>query len=198
MDYSDLCRRNGQLIWREFSLDWIMARIIIVYSTTDGHTRDICQFLARVIEKRGNQVVLHSLADDAEIDLNPFDKIVIGASIRYGKHRPEVYAFIKNRLPVLNQKPNAFFSVNVVARKPDKNQPETNPYLLKFLRQVPWKPQKLAVFGGKIEYRKYPFWDRAMIRFIMWMTNGPTQPNTNIDFTNWNQVEDFGQVISEL
>jgi menaquinone-dependent protoporphyrinogen oxidase len=88
--------------------------------------------------------------------------------------------------------------VNVVARKPEKNKPETNPYLQKFLKQISWHPKKLAVFAGKIEYQKYRFWDRLMIRLIMWMTKGPTDPKTNIEYTNWNQVEDFGQVISEM
>ncbi len=180
------------LLWRS------MAKIIIIYSTTDGHTRDICQHLQQVIENRMNHVVLNSINDEAEIDLKPFDKIVIGASIRYGKHHPKVYQFIKNNLPILESKPNAFFTVNVVARKPEKNQPETNPYLLKFLRQIPWKPMKLAVFAGKIDYQKYNFSDRLMIRLIMWMTKGPTHPKTNIDFTNWSQVEDFGRVISEM
>jgi len=175
-----------------------MAKIIIIYSTTDGHTRHICQHLQQVIEKRSNQVVLNSINDDTEIDLNSFDKIVIGASIRYGKHRPKVYEFINKNLPVLESKPNAFFTVNVVARKPEKNHPDTNPYLLKFLRQIPWKPKNLAVFAGKINYQKYKFLDRMMIRFIMWITKGPTHPNTNVDFTDWSQVEDFGQVISDM
>jgi len=175
-----------------------MAKIIIIYSTTDGHTREICQYLQQVIEKRDNHVVLISINNEAEIDLKSFDKIVIGASIRYGKHSPKVIEFIKKNLHILERKSNAFFSVNVVARKPEKNQPETNPYLIKFLRQIPWKPMKLAVFAGKIDYQKYKFWDRLIIRLIMWMTKGPTDPKTNIDFTNWSQVEDFGQVISEI
>jgi len=175
-----------------------MAKIIIIYSTTDGHTLEICQHLQRVIEKQTNQVVLHSIDDDTEIDLNSFDKIVIGASIRYGKHRPRVYEFINKNLPVLENKPNAFFTVNVVARKLEKNHPDTNPYLLKFLRQIPWEPKNLAVFAGKINYQRYKFSDRIMIRFIMWITKGPTHPNTNVDFTDWSQVEDFGQVISDM
>lgn len=175
-----------------------MANIIIVYSTTDGHTRKICRRLQNMIEKQNNKVALISVNDEIEVDLKSYDKIVIGASIRYGKHSPNVYEFIKRNAQILERKPNAFFSVNVVARKPDKNSPETNPYLLKFLRQIPWEPKKLAVFAGKIDYQKYRFWDRLMIRLIMWMTNGPIDPKTNIEFTNWRQVEDFGQVINEM
>jgi menaquinone-dependent protoporphyrinogen oxidase len=175
-----------------------MAKITIIYSSTDGHTRVICQRLQQVIENRGNRVVLISIDDVTEIDLKSFDKIVVGASIRYGKHNLKIYQFIKQNFEILDSKPNAFFSVNVVARKPDKNQPETNPYLRKFLKQISWQPQKLAVFAGKIDYQRYRFWDRLLIRLIMWMTGGPTDPETNIEFTNWNQVEDFGKVINEM
>jgi menaquinone-dependent protoporphyrinogen oxidase len=175
-----------------------MANILIVYSTTDGHTRKICFHLQQVIENQSNQVTVVSVDDASAIDLDPFDKIVIGASIRYGKHSPAIYEFIKDNSRILDSKSNAFFSVNVVARKPEKNTPETNPYLKKFLKQISWKPKTLAVFAGKIDYQKYKFRDRFMIRLIMWMTKGPTDPETNIEFTNWNQVEEFGRVISEM
>jgi len=175
-----------------------MARILVIYSTTDGHTREICLRLQKVIENAGNEVTLVDVANAAASDLNTFDKIVIGASIRYGKHSPAIYAFIKENSRLLDAKSNAFFSVNVVARKPNKNTPETNPYLKKFLKQITWKPQLLAVFAGKIDYQKYSFWDRSMIRFIMWMTRGPTDPKTNIEFTDWNRVEGFGRAVSEM
>jgi menaquinone-dependent protoporphyrinogen oxidase len=175
-----------------------MARIIILYSTTDGHTREICSYLQQLVEKSGDEVTLVCIDDDPEVDLEPFDKIVIGASIRYGKHNVKVYRFIEENLSVLNKKPNAFFSVNAVARKAEKAQPDTNPYLQKFLKQIAWQPKELAVFAGKIDYQMYRFVDRFMIRFIMWMTKGPTDPNTNIEFTDWSQVDKFGQVIHEM
>ena len=175
-----------------------MSKIVIIYSTTDGHTREICSHLLKLIEKNNNVVSLVPIEDANELDLNSFDKIVIGASIRYGKHSASIYEFINKNTQILDKKPNAFFSVNVVARKPEKNQPETNPYLKKFLLQIPWKPKQLAVFAGKIDYQKYSFWDRSMIRMIMWMTKGPTHPETNIEFTDWDQVDNFGQLISEM
>jgi len=175
-----------------------MNKIVIIYSTTDGHTRDICYRLLKIIEENNNVVTLIPIEDANKLDLNAFDKIVIGASIRYGKHGAEVYEFIKINELILDKKPNAFFSVNVVARKPDKNKPETNPYLKKFLSQISWKPKELAVFAGKIDYQKYKIWDRLMIRMIMWITKGPTDPKTNIEFTDWDQVNNFGKLISKM
>jgi menaquinone-dependent protoporphyrinogen oxidase len=123
---------------------------------------------------------------------------VIGASIRYGKHQPLVNEFIKKNQVVLESHPNAFFSVNVVARKPEKNQPETNPYLQKFLRKIDWNPQLLDVFAGRIDYPSLGFVDKHMIRFIMWMTKGPTDPSLTIEFTDWDRVAEFAQKIAEL
>lgn len=175
-----------------------MSKILIIYSTTDGHTREICQRLSKVIEAQDNQneVKLISINHGQDIELDNFDKIVVGASIRYGKHRPQVHEFVNKYEKILNNKPNAFFSVNVVARKPEKNQPDTNPYLIKFLKQVSWRPKELAVFAGKIDYPSYTFWDRLMIRLIMWITKGPTDPKKIVEFTDWNKVEAFGNVIS--
>ena len=174
-----------------------MANILLIYSTTDGHTRGICERL-RDIAAEHHDVSLVAMAEQPEIDVSPFDKLVIGASIRYGKHQKEVFDFIARNKEALESKPSAFFSVNVVARKPEKNTPETNPYLQKFLGKIAWQPENLAVFAGKIDYPKYGFVDRTMIRFIMWMTKGPTDPTLTVEFTDWDKVDEFGRRIVEL
>jgi menaquinone-dependent protoporphyrinogen oxidase len=175
-----------------------MANILILYSTTDGQTLKICQHLQQVIEQRPHRVTLKSVDDDPDLDIAPFDKIVVGARIRYGRHTPQVFQFARTHRQALDAKPNAFFTVNVVARKPEKNSPETNPYMRKFLAQSGWRPKALAVFAGRIDYKRYSFWDRQVIRFIMWITKGPTDPNTDVEFTDWAKVDAFGRRISEM
>ncbi len=174
-----------------------MANILIVYSTTDGHTREICARLQSVMERCGEMVTLVDVDDAVGVDPIRFDKIVIGASIRYGRHSRAVVAFIRRHAPILQAKPSAFFSVNLVARKPEKNEPATNPYLQRFLRKIPWKPQYLAVFAGKLDYPRYRALDRWIIRLIMQITGGPTDPSAVVDFTDWSQVEAFGRLLVE-
>ncbi len=175
-----------------------MTKILILYSTTDGHTINICQRIREVAACDGHDITLLPISEGKSIDLASFGKVVVGASIRYGKHSPQVYEFIERHKVILDEKPNAFFSVNVVARKPEKNRPETNPYLRKFLRQIAWQPKQLEVFGGKINYSLYNPIDRLMIRFIMWITKGPTALDTNVEFTDWQRVEEFGRTIGRM
>ena len=91
-----------------------------------------------------------------------------------------------------------FFSVNLVARKPEKNTPDTNPYVLKFFKNIDWKPTHIEVFAGMLDYKKYKFFDRIMIQFIMWMTKGPTDRDTVIEYTSWDKVKKFGKAILKL
>jgi menaquinone-dependent protoporphyrinogen oxidase len=173
-----------------------MASVILVYSTTDGHTLKICERLRDVIETQGHEVTITKLQPGVDIELAPYERIVIGASIRYGKHRPEVADFIEKNVASLRSKRSAFFSVNAVARKPEKRDPETNPYVRKFLQSISWQPPVVGVFGGKIDYPKYGFVDKTMIRFIMWMTKGPTDPNSVVEFTDWDAVDALGRRLA--
>ena len=175
-----------------------MARILIVYSTTDGQTLRICERLRGILEARSHEVDLVpvSHAVDAELDRN--DTIVLGASIRYGRHQPAVVEFIERNAQALNRKAGAFFSVNIVARKPGKNQPQSNPYVRKLLGRIKWRPREVGVFAGKLDYPRYGILDRTVIRFIMLLTGGPTDPKAVVEFTDWRQVEAFGELIARL
>jgi menaquinone-dependent protoporphyrinogen oxidase len=175
-----------------------MPRVLIVYSSTDGHTVKICQRLRQAIEPSGAQVQVVSVADADGVDLGSYDTIVVGASIRRGRHSKAIHEFVDARADQLAAKASAFFSVNIVARKPDKNRPETNPYLRKFLERIRWQPRLLAVFAGKLDYPRYGFVDRLMIRFIMLITGGPTDPRAVVEFTDWNEVEAFGRRVAQL
>jgi menaquinone-dependent protoporphyrinogen oxidase len=175
-----------------------MTRILILYSTVDGHTLRICRRLEELLAPRGHEVSLTELNERTQATLEAFDKVVVGASIRYGKHRPAVEKFLRAQRATLERKPTALFSVNIVARKPNKSTPQTNPYLRKLVAQIGWRPARLAVFAGKLDYPRYTFWDRQIIRFIMLLTRGPTDPHAVVEYTDWRQVERFAQAIAEM
>ena len=172
-----------------------MIGSLIIYSSTDGHTKIICKRIIDFLKDR-NMVRLVSLNEAKNLNLSEFNKIIIGASIRYGKHSKELYKFIELNKNVLEEKESVFFSVNVVARKPEKNTPDKNPYIKKFLKISKWKPKKIGVFAGKIDYPNYNFFDKYIIRLIMFITSGPTDTSQSYEFTDWSKVEDFAKELN--
>jgi menaquinone-dependent protoporphyrinogen oxidase len=171
-----------------------MQKAVIIYSTTDGQTKRICEFLIQKLKTKMH-IDLFSIDEIDQIELKFYDKIIVGASIRYGKHSSELFKFVEENIDVLKTKFTAFFTVNVVARKEGKNTPDTNPYMKKFLQLSIWKPNLLGVFAGKIDYPSYKFTDKHIIRLIMYITKGPTDTSGTFEFTNWKSVEDFSDQL---
>ena len=145
-----------------------------------------------------NQNVELFAINDFDEDITNYDRLIIGASIRYGVHNKKIIDFINTNKKQLDSIKTAFFSVNLVARKPEKSTPDTNPYVIKFFKTIDWTPTVVEVFAGKLDYKKYPFFDRIMIQFIMWMTKGPTNTSAEIEYTNWDSVTAFGAQLQKM
>ena len=172
-----------------------MHDTLIIYSSTDGHTKTICKRISNFLNNK-DEIRIISLDEATKIDLSLFNKIIIGASIRYGKHSDKLYKFISFNKSILDQKQSIFFSVNVVARKSEKNTPETNPYIKKFLKISNWRPKKIGVFAGRVDYPNYGFFDKYVIKFIMFLTNGPTDTSQSYEFTDWSKVDEFAKELA--
>ena len=167
-----------------------MPDTLIIYSSTDGHTKTICKRLINFL-KDGDKIEIVSLEQAKKFELSEYNKVIIGASIRYGKHSKELYKFVNLNKDILNQKKSVFFSVNVVARKSEKSTPNTNPYIKKFLKISDWRPKKIGVFAGRVDYPSYGFFDKYIIKLIMLLTNGPTDTSKSYEFTDWSKVDEF-------
>jgi len=171
-------------------------KIGILYSTVDGQTKKICDVLYQVFKNEQIETDLYSI-DAFNQKLSDYHTLIIGASVRYGKHNKSVHEFISANKMDLDKIQTAFFSVNLVARKKEKASPSTNPYMLKFLRSLEWKADFLEVFAGKLDYQSYSFWDSLMIKLIMKFTNGPTKTAQPIEYTDWEKVKAFGLGIAK-
>lgn len=174
-----------------------MARILLLYSSTDGQTKKIADQINAQLSARGSEISCTSIHDESP-SLNGFDILIIGASIRYGKHHKDVVDFIETNRENFKSVKTAFFSVNLVARKPEKNRADTNPYVIKFFKKISWKPDLVDVFAGVLDYDAYGFFDALMIRLIMKMTKGPTSTTEPIEYTDWKRVEDFCSDVEKL
>lgn len=173
-------------------------KVCIVYSTIDGQTLKICQRISDILESKGYITELFEVTS-FDGSISQYSKLIIGASIRYGKHNKSITRFIQQHRRELDKIDTAFFSVNLVARNIEKRTYETNPYVIKYFKQIDWRPKVIEVFAGLLDYDSYHLWDRLMIKLIMRITNGPTKSNEPIEYTDWDQVKDFTtKVISPL
>ena len=143
-------------------------------------------------------ITISSVEESDKFNLSDFSEIVLGASVRYGYHRKNVYEFINTNKETLDKKKTAFFSLNLTARKPDKNTPETNPYILKFLKKVQWEPTIKGVFAGRLDYPSLDCANKLAILFIMVITNGPKDISQVYELTDFKKVDELIESVSEF
>ena len=167
---------------------WKKSKLLVIYSTVDGHAKYICEYISKKLNNKKN-IQITSIEECKNYDLRKYDEILIGASVRYGYHRKNVYKLIENNKSILDQKKTTFFSLNLTARKEDKNTPETNPYVYKFLKKVNWEPSIKEVFAGRLDYPNLDFLNKLAILFIMIITNGPKDTSKTYELTDWKRVD---------
>ena len=170
---------------------------LILYASTDGQTARIAMRMSEKLEEAGWVVTTASI-DDPPVSLASFEAVILGSRVRYGQHDPRLVGYMHKHCEELMTKQTAFYSVNLVARKPDKSSPETNPYLIKLRERSKWMPSLTAVFAGRLNYPVYRWLDKRMIQLIMRMANGPTDTSIVYEFTDWSAVDAFANRILSM
>ncbi len=175
-----------------------MASVLIVYYSRGGHTAKVASAMAEHIRQQGEQCDVVDLMQAKNIDWDKYDSIAVGACVLYGSYDKSVFKFSEQYQQQLDAKPNSFFSVNVVARNPEKRIAENNKYLQKFIELSAWKPKDVKVIAGKVDYPSWRWYDRLMIQLIMKITDGPTDPKAVIDYTDWQDVNLYAEHLIKL
>ena len=126
------------------------------------------------------------------------DAVVAILAVRYGRVLPEAAGFLTAYAGRQDAPPLALALVNLVARKPSRRAPDTNPYLKRTLARYRLKPAIATAFGGRLNYPKYGFFDKQIIPLIMAMTGGVADGRSDIEYTDWAQVDDFAAEVVAL
>ena len=171
------------------------VKTVVLYSSVEGQTVKIIEHIKASI---GGNISVFNIDENPTIDFSQYHKVLVGASIRYGKIRPNMLAFMNKHKQQLSSLPNAFFLVCLTARKPEKADPETNTYMKKFDLISEWQPQFKAVFAGALLYSRYNWWQTLLIQLIMKMTGGSTDKSKDIELTDWQKVDEFSKKFTAL
>lgn len=172
--------------------------MLLFYATRDGQARRIAERIAVRLAESGQPATLRDLAagppDPAELT----GVVAVVAAVRYGKHLPQaerIFPLLQDAAPRIRL---ALLSVNLTARKPGKDTAEGNRYLQKTIARHGLRPAVAAAVAGRLDYRRYSWRDRLIIRFIMKLTGGPTDPSACVEFTDWDSVDALAATIAQL
>jgi len=173
--------------------------VLLLYATHDGQARLIAARIAGELGRQGLPVALHDLADPLPARLLADARAVgLVLAVRYGRHLPQGRRFLVASRAALQTRPLAVVSVNLTARKPGRTSVDGNVYLRRLLAHYRLRPAEALAVAGRLDYPRYTWLDRQMIRLIMWVSGGPTDPEASIEYTDWAAVDGLAGRMAEL
>ena len=172
-----------------------MARILIVYGTTEGQTAKIAQHVADVGRRLGHDVdVRHAPDAQGDAEGDGYDAIVVGASVHEGRYQRAVRDFVGRHRDLLASHPSAFFSVSLAAASRDPaERGAVEKIAADFASRAGWKPTAMASFAGALKYTQYSWLKRALMKRIAASEGGATDTSRDFEYTDWDEVTRFAE-----
>jgi menaquinone-dependent protoporphyrinogen oxidase len=180
-----------------------MKKILVTYATFSGTTVETAQAVGEELTKNGLQVEVLPL--EKVMNLDSYDAVVLGGPMIMGWHRPAL-GFLKKYRRQLSRIPLAIFvmamsltrssdkDVDGVPLFIDENLPkppvkegrltlrERYANVVNYTRPIikaaaPAKPLSIALFGGRLEYGRLPWW---AVLFVMLIIQAPAGDKRNL------------------
>ncbi len=175
-----------------------MPRILILYATIEGQTGRIAERIARSLRDGGHAVETRPAeAGESLLDPENFDGVIVGASIHYGHHPAYLRALVRRRRSMLEQRPNAFFSVSLSAGGRNPKPAAARRYIEKFLRQTGWRPEQTVSFAGALQFSKYGAFKRLLMIVFVGLGGGDTDTSRDYEYTDWDEVDRFARSFAQ-
>jgi menaquinone-dependent protoporphyrinogen oxidase len=172
-----------------------MSRVLIVYGTTDGHTRKIAVGLRGVLAWEGSRVdVFDAKRIPWHVRPESYDGVVVAASIHIGNYQRAVKRFVRLHAEELNRRPSAFVSVclGVLEQRPEARQ-AVREIMERFLQRSRWRPVLTRTVAGAVPYTRYSWLKRWVMKRIVAKGGGGTDTTRDYEYTDWDDLRAFAR-----
>lgn len=171
---------------------------LIVYASRKGQTRKIAARLGDMLEAAGHDVrVIDVLELPARFDVAAWDLVVVGSSVKFGRHSGALEEFVRAHRDILANRRTAFFSVSGAAiSKTPEAEKDFAEQTEAFCRDTGCRPDRVASFAGGIPYTRYDPITRYVIKRIQKKAGRSTDTSRDHEYTDWAAVEEFGRELA--
>lgn len=148
-------------------------RILIAYASRTGVTAEYAQILAQAPAFAADSVQVLKMQDVR--DLDGFDAVILGSSVRFGQWLAEAQKFVEGHQAALAQRPTALFTVHDLNRGDDAaSRVQREAYLVKVRPLLQARCE--GFFVGRTDTARLNFFERLLTRMIPQDAGEPASP----------------------
>ncbi len=171
--------------------------VLIVFGTTEGHTKRVVEQIRDTVAELGEQVELYeSDRTPKSLDLAKHDAIVVAGSIHQGRHQDSIGDFVTAHLGELEALPTAFLSVSLSAAFED-GRPDAQSYVEQFLTKYGWQPSEIHLVAGALKHSEYDYFKEQFVRYVVLQDRSVAVGQEDLEFTDWDALKEFTTTFVE-
>ncbi len=177
-------------------------KLLVAYTTREGHTRKIAEHVAATLRARGDLVDVVDVAHlPAGFDASSYGGAVLAGSVHTGKYEPPLVAFVKENSVALAKMPTAFLSVSLTeAAVEDHTAPferrakaaaQVRATVEAFCHETGLHPTRVWPVAGALLYQEYGVLKRLVMKLIARQVGGDTDTSRDHEYTDWEGLDRF-------
>lgn len=168
-------------------------RFLVLYGTTDGHTRKIAAAIADTLRTLGDDVeVVNAKRRTPEARPEDFDAVFVAGSLHMGGYQRSLRRWVRAHADALLQKPTAFVSVCLgTLEHREKADRELEDARNRFFAYTGWRPMLTKVVAGALPFTQYGWLKRLVMRRIAAKNMRAVDTRRDYEFTDWNDLKAF-------
>ncbi|MFC1504068.1 flavodoxin domain-containing protein [Spirochaetota bacterium] len=168
----------------------MMKKILILYSTKEGHTKSIAEKIASELKQETE--LIRVTRKNQKINFLEYSFVILGASIHIGSYQKRFLKFVKKNIQELNYLQTAFFTVCLTVKEEgEQGKAEVKKYIDTFIDYTKLSTVHKSVFAGALLYKEYSFLKRLLMSSIAKKSGGDHDTAKNFIYTDWNDVKKF-------
>jgi menaquinone-dependent protoporphyrinogen oxidase len=170
-----------------------MVPVLVLYATTDGHTRKIAHVIGDTLRSCGARVDVIE-AGHGEVPPEAYAGIVVAASLHGGGYQRAVKDWIRAHSQSLDARPTAFVSVCLgVLQESPKVQRHLADIIERFCAETAWRPTVTKIVAGALLYTRYWWLKRWVMKRIAGKAGGGIDTSRDYEYTDWTDLSAFAE-----
>lgn len=161
-------------------------KILIVYATTEGQTRRICQACADSLIEAGHSVELLQASGEDAVDVARFDAAILAASLHMRHYQKEMAHFVAGHAEALASLPTLFLSVSLAIVGGDPQEvADLDEIAQRFFEDTGWCPRRTEQIAGAFRFTQYDFLKSWAMRWVASQKGQAVDPHADTEYTDW-------------
>jgi len=166
---------------------------LVAYGTRYGSTAEIAERMGEIFAAMGLTIEIRDIKREGPPkDLDGYELVVVGSGILAGRWTKEPLQFLEKNKETLADKKVALFVVSAYAADPEKHDRVYEDYLVSVVEDLkPISPVSLGFFGGVIDFSKYNFAVRILMKRMVSSNAGDREVSEYMDLRDWEKIESW-------